>query len=639
MARQLMIDVKTMKNVPTWGKAVYSSSLKIGIIMLSIRSKIMGICTSVAPRYSVMRCSLIILFGVIAYSNSFSSSFNFDDAANILSNPVIREFNLDGFKQAFQTRRGLGIVSFQFNYHMSGLAVFGYHLVNLIIHILTALLMYRFLSLVTATPCFSTDTGKEMRILPVPFISALLFVVHPVQTQAVTYIVQRFTSLATLFYLAALISYLHARRSQVRDGRMLSISSVSWFATCLFLSLCAFNSKEISYTLPLALVLVEGICYRFTRKKITLAAMLAITAMGGILLKLGVGKVSFEQAMFAMDEATRVQTITSRFDYLCTQFRVILTYLRLLFLPVNQSVDYDYTLSHSFFEPAVLGSFVIIVLLLLSSTLLLWKSKQGNPGYRLMAFGIFWFFLTLAIESSILPIIDLIFEHRVYLPSIGAITAVTTAGLNAVWQRNRQGEKELACIAALLIAVVFAGATWKRNLAWRTEVTLWQDATAKKPNNSRAWNNLGGAYIKEKAADKALQALVRAIELDPSKAAAWNNLGIAIDLKGVYRDRFNKTKEMFSSPESVEYKRMSKWLGDVYNNLGLAYEILGNYPKAVENYRNAVGYNPALGLAYYNLGLVSAAKGNYDMYMEQQQVLWMVDPPLAERLQLRVNGR
>lgn len=600
---------------------------------------LMKICTSQESRDIWVRCCLIIAFGVLAYSNTFWMSFHFDDAANILSNPVIREFNLAGIKEAFQTRRGVGIVSFQLNYLLSGLAVFSYHLVNLAIHILTALLVYRFLVLLTETPKFTSGDCRRLQLLPVPFFSALLFVSHPVQTQAVTYIVQRFTSLATMFYLAAVISYLQGRTCQARKGRFVSTCSIAWFTVAALFALCAVNTKEIAYTLPLALVLVEVICFRMSRKKIAASAALASAALTVILLKLGVGTVSIEKAMSAMDEATRVQTITSRSDYLCTQFRVILTYIRLLLFPVNQSVDYDYALSHSLFEPAVLGSLSILVLLMVLAVLLVKKSKDGNPELRLMGFGILWFFLTLSIESSILPIIDLIFEHRVYLPSVGALTALATAGCTIAWKDGVEARNKIVCVVFLLIAGILAGAAWKRNLVWRSEVTLWEDATAKKPKNSRAWNNLGGAYIKEQSADKALKALVRAIELDPSKAAAWNNLGIAIDQKGVYRDRFNKTREMFSSPQAIENKIVSRWLGDVNNNLGLAYEILGNLPKAAENYRNAVGYNPALGLAYYNLGLVSAAMGDYDKFMEQQQVLWLLDPVLAGKLQSRVVRR
>lgn len=604
--------------------------------MRSIVTGIYKITTSCGAKETVARICIIALFGLLAYSNTFNMSFNFDDAANIVNNPLIREFNVDGIKQAFQSRRGVGVVSFQLNYYLSGLEMPGFHAVNLLIHLANSLLVYSLLALMLRTPAFASSRLKG---LPIPFFTALIFVAHPLQTQAVTYIVQRFTSMATMFYLAALVAYLQGRLDQNGKGRAITAGSFAWYSACILALFCALNSKEIAYTLPLAIILVEGICFRISWKSMLSAAILAGSAGFAILLKFGMGGHSLEQAMFAMDEATRLQTIISRGDYLLTQFRVIVTYIRLLFLPVNQSVEYDISLSRSLFEPAVLGSLLILFSLLCFAVFLMRKSRGGDGATRLVAFGIFWFFLTLSVESSILPIIDLIFEHRVYLPSVGAITAVITPLIAYAWRGGFESRKGAACTALLLIALFFVGATWKRNLVWRSEVTLWEDATTKKPNSSRAWNNLGGAYIKSRQPDKALRALVRAIELDPSKAAAWNNVGIAIDIMGAYRDRFNKTREMFDSPRAVEREHMSRWLGDVNNNLGLAYEILGNLPKAAEFYRNAVGYYPSLGVAYYNLGLVSAAMGDYDRYMEQQQILLLVAPPLADRLQARVGRR
>jgi tetratricopeptide (TPR) repeat protein len=108
---------------------------------------------------------------------------------------------------------------------------------------------------------------------------------------------------------------------------------------------------------------------------------------------------------------------------------------------------------------------------------------------------------------------------------------------------------------------------------------------------------------------------------------------------GVYNDRFHRTVEMFRDPAAVEGKVVTRWLGEVNNNLGLAYEILGDFPKAAENYRNAVGYNPAMTLAYYNLAIVSVAMGDFGKYSEQKQILMMLDPVLAERLRVRTGER
>jgi len=607
--------------------------------MSKITAKILEFCSSEAPKFIFLRCCLIIFAGFMVYCNTFNAPFNFDDAANIINKPIVRDLTPSGFKNALTGHRGLAIASFQINYYLSGANVVSYHLFNLFIHITTALLVYRFLDLLLKTPSFRKDAELYLNSLPVPFFTALLFVVHPVQTQAVTYIVQRFTALAALFYVAAAVCYLQARLCQVRENRPVSAGAVSWLAGCIAAFFCAVKSKEIAYTLPLALVLLEFLCFKVERKKIFATAAIAVVALASFFLKIGIGKFSLEQAVAVMDDATRLQTITSRGDYLFTQFRVILKYIQLLFFPVNQRVDYDYPLSHSFFEPAVMGSFIILSLLFGTALILVRRSRTGNVDRRLIAFGIFWFFLTLSIESSVLPIIDLIFEHRVYLPSVGAIAAVTTAGLNLVWRRESERSKGVVCLVLLLIAVLFAGAAWKRNLVWRSEVTLWEDATLKSPDNSRAWNNLGSAYIKENSSDKALQALVRAIELDRSKQEAWNNLGIAIDLKGVYKERFNRTGKMFTTPESIKDEVVNKWQGEVNNNLGLAYEILGNYPKAAENYRNAIGYSPSLTIAYFNLGIVSALAGDYETLASQQQVLMLLDPVLAERLRQRVGGR
>jgi tetratricopeptide (TPR) repeat protein len=114
---------------------------------------------------------------------------------------------------------------------------------------------------------------------------------------------------------------------------------------------------------------------------------------------------------------------------------------------------------------------------------------------------------------------------------------------------------------------------------------------------------------------------------------------MALDLLGAYGDRFNRTSEMFNDPAVIKERNVNRWQGDVHNNLGLAYELTGNLPKAVENYRDAIGFNPALGLAYYNLGIVSVAMKDYEKYSEQLQILFMVDPLLAERLKLRVGDR
>lgn len=616
---------------------MYSEKIKLGgASMETFYAKVTNLCTTQSRKFDFYRMSLIVLIGLLVYYNTLYSPFIFDDAANIVNNPLMKNLSLAGLKGAFLSRRAIGIITFQLNYYFTEWNVPGYHVTNILIHILASLSVYRLLQLLMITEYIKNNSDDRFRNLPLPFFAALLFVAHPVQTQAVTYIVQRFASLAALFYFIAIIAFLSARLNQKDSGDLLTVKSVVWFTTSLLSAFLAFYTKETAYTLPIAIMLVELLFFRCTPKKIFWASVASSSIVVAVILKYAPAAQSVQNALSAVDEATRVQTITSRMDYLLTQFRVIMTYIRLLFLPVNQRLEYDFALSHSFTEWRVFCSFLVLLVLLLTAVWLLNKSNNGSPHPRLIAFGILFFFLTLSVESSIIPIIDPIFEHRLYLPLFGAVTAVPAAVMMFSWGRGETSEKSV-CIGFLLISLILALTAYNRNRAWSSEVSIWTDTVSKSPNSARAWNNLGGIYIKQKDANNSLKAIVRSIELDPSKADAWNNLGIAIDIIGAYSDRFNRTSEMFSLPGAVEGKNVNRWLGDVNNNLGLAYEILGNLSKAAEYYRNAVGYNPSLGLAYYNLGIVSAKMNDALKYSEQVQILRMVNPILAERLQVRVE--
>src|SRR6185369_13500276 len=395
----------------------------------------------------------------------------------------------------------------------------------------------------------------------------------------------------------------------------------------VLLGFLAFYSKESAYTLPAAIVMVELLFFSCSFRKIICLVVGGLVALSALFLKFASSAGSIDSAISAMDEATRLQSsaIMSRSDYFFTQFWVIINYVRLIFLPLNQRVEYDYSLLRNFSDWRVVCSFVMIIILLGSAAWMIMKSRNSLPHLRLISFGILFFFLGLSIESSFIPIIDLAFEHRLYLPSFGAFTAISTALLMTIKGKSAN-ISERRYVGMLLIVLLLAVGTYCRNSVWKSEASLWADNVEKSPGNARAWHHLGAAYISTREPRKALAATVRSIELDRSRAAAWNNLGIALDIFGVYNDRFNRTSEMFSEPAAINERTMNRWQGDVNNNLGLAYEIIGNYPKAVENYRNAIGYNPAFGLAYYNLGIISAAMGDLPNYAEQQQILWMIDP-------------
>ena len=599
-------------------------------------SRLLKFCLSSDPKQLYLRLLFIISVGIFAYSNTFFSPFILDDLPNIVNNPVVHNLNSATIRESFASRRTFGIFTFQLNYLISGKNVFFYHLTNLKIHLLAALMLYAMVALLEKTPYWLKAAKGSVAKLPVPFFAALLFVAHPLQSQAVTYIVQRFASLATLLYLGAVVCYLKGRLScQDRESGLLLRGF--WFALSVAAMLMAFKTKEIAYTLPAAIVLVELLFMEPDRKRvfrITVAGAAVMAVLGSKLILSG---ARMQEIISRLDDATKVQTIISRGDYLLTQFKVICKYIWLLLLPVNQNIEQAIDLSHSLFEWRVMLAFVLLLALILLGILLTRASADDKPYARLIAFGIFWFFLTLSVESSILPIIDLIFEHRVYLPAAGFFTAAATAVLLFGASRKNPEALNRSVMLLLSVSMLYAGATWKRNLVWRDEVALWQDATGKNPGSARAWNNLGGVLISRNDGAAALKALIRSVELDPSRADAFNNIGIALDLMGAYRDRFTRTTEMFSDPGAITERNVSRWQADVQNSLGLAYELTGNLPKAAESYRSAIGFNPALGIAYYNLAIVSVAMRDFRTYQSQLQILYLVDPILADRLRKRVG--
>ena len=226
----------------------------------------------------------------------------------------------------------------------------------------------------------------------------------------------------------------------------------------------------------------------------------------------------------------------SRSEYLLTQFRVVITYLRLLLLPVHQSVDYTYPLYHSLTQPPVMLSLLGLLALLSTALVALRISfTAGNPrgsclDLRLFSFGIFWFFLTLSVESSLIPIEDLIFEHRTYLPSFGAFLAASVVIHNLITgfchQERRAGQVQRAFLIAMGMILMIM--TYKRNMVWQNSFTLWSDVVAKFPKNARAWNNLGEYHLKQLAPAHAIPYFQKAVDADPRDYPAWYNLGLAL---------------------------------------------------------------------------------------------------------------
>jgi tetratricopeptide (TPR) repeat protein len=567
----------------------------------------------------LMHALLILILGILVYSNSLHVPFVFDDSFSIVDNPEIR--NLPGLisdalsGHAYHPNRYVGFLTFALNYHFGGFEVTGYHLVNLLIHLANALLVYALLILTFRAP-FLRNSVLQGAAGPVALLAGALFVVHPIQTQAVTYIVQRLTSLATTFYLSTFVLYAYARLN-AGENRFFSAKGWVFYLASVATAILAMRTKEIAFTLPLLLSLYEFLFFEGSlRKRSSAIAPHLLTMLIIPLSILHLGR-SAGEIIGELRQATEFQPTVSRYVYLVTQFRVVVTYLRLLVLPVHQNLDYDYPIYTSFFTPPVFVSFLLLAALFLlaiylhrvsspisdgsSSSLLSYRpSRAADPAVRLISFGIFWFFIALSVESSFIPITDVIFEHRVYLPSVGAFAGVAVAFVMLTVKARRRGLAWVLTVIAAAAVLSLAVGTWKRNEVWKTEETLWRDVVEKSPRNARAYSNLGAVLGEAGRTEEAIAALSTAIRLQPNNTKAQVNLGTALASAG----RREEAIRILSEAVRIEPDN-----ANALNNLGTVLTDAGRLDEAITILNQAVRYRPENARAHYNLGRAYLAAG------------------------------
>ncbi|RMG00756.1 MAG: hypothetical protein D6726_10795, partial [Nitrospirae bacterium] len=287
---------------------------------------------------------IVFLYSIILYHNTLHVPFYLDDYSGIAENTGIRDIQSFIFPEGKrnptqQGTRFIGFLSFAINYHLNGLEVEGYHIVNIIVHALAGVLVYLLTFMLTDTPVvkFSEQDRRN-----VAFLTALLFLSHPVQTQAVTYIIQRLASMAGMFYLASIVFYLRFRRA-VSKGPV-------WYLLSIFMALLATFTKEITFTLPFMILLIEFIFYGRQEKQ----KFLRMSPYFVIALLIPLTLISSRSNVQSYDTVFRAETDIDRLTYLLTETRVLLTYFRILLYPAGQRLFYDFPLYHSITDPQVM---------------------------------------------------------------------------------------------------------------------------------------------------------------------------------------------------------------------------------------------------------------------------------------------
>jgi Flp pilus assembly protein TadD len=495
--------------------------------------------------------AIIAALGMALYGHTLSFPFQFDDLAYVSGNPLVKDLKNFGaifdIAQVYQTvvahqlpddvaanfvLRPFAYFTFAMNFAMGGLNPVGYRLTNVILHGINAFLLFQVLRLFMRS-ARGREAAPECSIVFIPLVAALLFFVHPMQVESVTYIVQRFDILATLFYLGTLWLYFTANLAE-SGRRRVALRVVSVITLVL-----GMLSKETMFTAPVMLVLLDhwlmGAPWRTALRR-AWPHLLCLAILPCILM--AVASVRAGRDATLLDAICVASPGGSHwiypYHYALTQVRVVVAYLWLLLVPKQLNVDWDVTESTSAgdWRVWVCGG---VILAILAWAWIFHGRRKADVRHRMIFTFTAWYFVTLSVSSSIVPLPDAMAEHRVYLASLGVMTALACA---ADFLRTRVAKTAIFTYS-VPVAVVFwvsalSGATLLRNEVWRSTTRLWADAVAKSPGKFRAWGNLGVTYMEAGKVGEAAACFMRAIELRPDYGDAYRNLSGALVLLKKY---------------------------------------------------------------------------------------------------------
>jgi tetratricopeptide (TPR) repeat protein len=456
---------------------------------------------------------LVVLF--IIYSNSFNGDWHFDDFSNIINNPCVQMKSFSWLEIAHCQLnsdqkilwRPLAILSFALNYKLGGMDVFGFHVVNFIIHYLAAVFLFLFIYSTLKLPLLR---AKYCLIAyPVALLATFFWALNPIHTTCVTYIVQRYTSMVGLFYIMSMYFYLKARTSEKPTY------SISFFVLCFTTASAALFTKENAVMLPVSILLfdlflIQGVTKENIKKSIKISIFPFLLILIMVFIYTGGLSNFFGFSNILAGYKIRGFSITQK---LLTEPRVIIFYLSLLFYPISSRLTflYDVEISRSLLQPWTTIPSMLLTLFIIGFSLYIYRKRP------LISFCIIFYFLNHLIEGSIFNL-ELIYDYRNYLPSMFLFVPFAEFIIYAI--NYFSYKKIIQFIVALGIVIIIVGEgeiTYSRNKIFSDNFLLWFDNIDKSPGLSRPHCNLGTIYFNYNEKEKALQ--------EYKKAMILNNFG------------------------------------------------------------------------------------------------------------------
>ena len=556
---------------------------------------------SMIPNPFYPKLVLVAVIG-LAYGNTFLNAFHFDDIPSILEKPWIR--GLDKIPQFLFSffQRPLVILSFNINYAFSEFSVWSYHLFNIIFHVLATLLVYQLAHRVLD---YLKEFSPQKGFAFFPFYVAMIFALHPLNTQSVTYISSRSSLLVTVFYLGSLILFFKGFKTWKETGRK------GWghFLGSGICFLLGGFSKETIVTLPAMLFLFHF--YFISRE--TPKAWIATNAKWIFLLAIPLLAFVGYKQLAAGGLLSASSAYLQPGTWFLTQTSVVpFEYFRKMLFPFNMNIDIDFPIlsdwlqSESWLGMVVLGLFIIFWVRISSHSS---ETDSLEAGRRCVGFGMAWILLTLLPTSSFIPLLDVAVEHRTYLPVVGFVFMFAGGfGCVRTWCKEVSPRfsfpaTKLVNSCAVLILLCFSIGVIIRNGDWKDEVILWTDAKKKSPNLVRPYNNVGEAYDKLGKYDEAIVEFEGALKIEPNYFFGLNNLG----------NIYGKQRKL---PQAIGYFQRALEQKPDYSpahyNLARAFHLTGKRQEAAESYRKAIKSNPYFEQAFYNLAYLAMELSLFD---------------------------
>jgi protein O-mannosyl-transferase len=572
--------------------------------------------------HQVKAVFFLCCMGLLAFYGTLHSPFHYDDAHAIVENPHIKDLSKFQEKVGVQNifNRSVLLLSFAVNQHIGEMEVFGYHLVNILIHILSAILWF---FLVKEFLCIEPYKNRSP-LKTLPLVCSIVHLVNPLNVQAITYLSSRSSLLATFFYLLAFYIFLKILKpAKDEDSKLRIPILVSSLLTILFLGIA---SKEIEASFPLIAIVYLWLATPDEKRKSLIPKLISIL----FLLLFFLGYRYFEQGNLFSLNADPTSGDTHRLLYLLSQIKVISGYYLLkLLVPFNLNFEPDIVLYSNWFH----WDWFISLIILFIAGIIIFK-QQSN----LIKFGALWFLITLLPTSSFIPLKQLATEHRTYLPGLGFSLILGWMFLNI---RNCQvATRVLFLVFTLLISTL----TLNRSLDFRSEISLWEDTSQKSPRKALVHNNLATAYMGANQLQQAKTSLIAALAINPLQIDSHVNLGhiagreknweqaikkfdhgISLGTQkantfyyaGFARNNLGRYKEAI--PYFEKAISLKPFKADYYFDLGNSYRHLQLFDDALHQFRKTLEIDPShykahnnMGTIFWTLGIMDQAKGAFE---------------------------